>query len=1136
MDSANLLALINELSAQGASLSLKEGKLKLQAPPGYLDPELLGRIKANRDRIIDFLAKPTSSEALPKADRSGSLPMSFAQERVWFLSQLEPESSTAYHVVAAMEIEGDADVSALQSALNAVIQRHESLRTHFASKDGAGIQVIRPEVSIELNEFTCDDDDDYTSILNKQIDTPFALERDALVRASLVHREDGNAIFLLVLHHAVTDDWSSGVLIQDFVSAYRIGRDSQLPELSWQYADFACWQRTWTESEDFQRSMEYWKERLSGTPVLTMPNDYPRPSQQDFSGATVKRVLEESTAERLDTLARETGNTLFSVLLAAFNAILFRMTGQGDFAVGCPVANRPLKEIEELVGFFTNTVVYSAQPHARMRFNDLLNATGAEVRASQDHQSVPFEKLVEVLAPERDMGINPLFQVCFSLLTSYRDQIDLGDIQMRRVDTPTHTARFDFTLMAERLDSGLRLEVEFATALFNPSTVDRFLKGFCLLLDAISSNPETEEGELPFATGTDLDLVVRERNRTNTSYPSSSSLADLFGEMAMAYPDAIALKTETEQMSYRELDVISNEWAAYFQSIGITPDMGVAVCARRSIPMIVGLLGVIKAGGYYLPFDEADPTQRLHGLFADAKVKVVYAPLEILGQHRGHGLTELDWSKDLKVSSDFKPQAIDPDRLAYVTFTSGSTGKPKGIMIPHRGVVRLVRDTNYLKYGPHQTILEVAPVSFDASTFEIWGAVCNGAQLVIMPPEKPSIQKLSEMIEMQGITTMYLTSAMFNLMVDERLEVLRGLKELLVGGDIISAPHARRLLEGEPGVALINGYGPTETTTFAACHTMRGAEDVGHSVSIGIPISNTTTYILDASMNPLPVGVFGQLYIGGDGGARGYLNLPELTAESFVPDPFSSNPGARMYDSGDVARWCEDGTLEFLGRKDNQVKVRGFRIELGEIDNTLRADNSVREAVTLAIDEGNGSKRLVVFVQTEPDTNLDKEALVQALAQSLPDYMIPSAWVEVKEFKLNRHNKIDRGGLIALWNERSVSNESVLVPPTNDLERVIESIWSDVLSCEQTSVEANFFEIGGHSLMATRILWKVQEIFMREVPLKTLFLQPTIRRFATTLEALESTPGKTMATARIYLKLHAMESGDVDALLASRSS
>lgn len=1156
---SELIALLDACAARGIALEAGvDGALKLRAPAGALTPDLQAQLKTHKPALVTLLAARHDGAAatapIPRRARPATAsPLSSAQARLWFLTQLDPASNAAYNIVAAVRIRGPLDAAALGRAVDALAARHDTLRTRFVAVAGQPQQQVVDSVAVPMARF------DLTSLasgeardtavaerLRAEAAQAFDLTRAPLLRTTLLTLAADEAVFIFTIHHLVSDGWSSGVIVRDLAALYAAettGQPANLPALPVPFADYVAWQAERLAAPAAARSLEFWKTALAGTPVLNLATDHPRPPAMSYAGATEFFTFPPELARTLGELARREGATLFQVLLAGWNALLVRYTGQTDFAVGTSIANRGHPSLEPLIGFLTNTLALRTPLAGNPAFAELVGRVRTVANAAYEHAETPLERIIEAVQPDRTMSQNPLFQVCFSLLQAHRDALRLGErLTLEQLNVASATARFDLTVTVEDTRAGLLVAVEYSRDLFEPATIARMMRHYQTLLTGAAAAPETRIAALPLLAADERRTLLADWNATTTAYPRDRCVHELFEACAAATPDAPAVTAGERTLTYAQLNAAANRLARRLRAQGVGADVGVAVCAERTLEMVVTLVAVLKAGGYYLPFDPADPAERLNFLFEQAGVRVVAAPVEARPRLPATRVpffpVQLDAPEFLAESADNLPNITDPANLAYTTFTSGSTGRPKGICIPHRGVVRLVRDTNYLRYGPELRILELAPVSFDASTFELWGALCNGALLVVLRPGAPSIRELGEEIQRHRITSLYLTSALFNLLVDERVEAFRGVQHLLVGGDIISVPHAKKVLGAHPGLTLINGYGPTETTTFASCGIVRAPAEVGYTVTIGPPISNTTFYILDREMQPVPVGVPGDLYLGGDGNARGYLQLPALTAEAFIPNPHAATPGDRIYKTGDLARWMPDGTVEFLGRRDFQVKVRGFRIELGEIESCLASHPAVKETLILVHETRPGDKRLIAYVQPRAEHALaDDETLRAHVRAHLPDFMVPAVFVIVPEFPLTPHNKIDRAALRTLGAGETTA-KAAHVPPRTPVEETVADFWRDVLKAERVGAQDNFFDLGGHSLLATQVMWRVFEVFRIELPLRTLFEASSVAAFAAALSAAvdgaTAQPGRAEKIARMHLRVSRMSPEEVQRTLAAK--
>ncbi|MBW4680494.1 MAG: amino acid adenylation domain-containing protein [Microcoleus vaginatus WJT46-NPBG5] len=1084
---------------------------------------------------------------LQKATRSAAefLPLSFAQERLWFLEKLRP-ATAFYNIATAIKMTGRLNPSVLEQSLNEILRRHEALRSSFTTVDGQPVQVIASNVNltlplIELQSLSENERETETERLTaEEAQRPFELAQAPLVRATLLQLAETEHILLLTVHHIVSDGWSMGLLHREMLTIYQslmAGEPSSLAEVPVQYPDFAVWHRQWLQTQEagkaspLETQLSYWKQQLQGAPTaLEMPTDRPRPPVQTFRGATHPVALPKPLIEALNRLSRQTGTSLYMTLLAAFNTLLHRYTAQEDIVLGTVTANRNWSEIESLIGFFVNTLLIRTNLSGNVSFRELLNRVREVALGAYAHQDLPFEKLVNELHPNRDLSQNPLFQVMFVFQKDGLETLEIPDLNLNFSNIHCGTAKFDLTLQLQETPSGVNGWFEYSTDLFDTGTIERMAGHFQTLLEGIVANPEQRLSELPILTPAERHQIVFEWNDVYTDYPHDASIQALFEAQVEQAPDAVALIFDKEQLTYRQLNAKANQVAHYLRSLGVGPDVLVSFCMERSLEMIIGILGILKAGGVYVPLDPAYPQERLGYMLEDTQAPVLLAQerlLNVLPAHKAHTVCiDTDWEAIARESEENPVVEMSSLGLAYVMYTSGSTGKPKGVCIPHQGVVRLVINTDYASFTSEEVFLHQSSSAFDPSTLEIWGSLLNGGRLVIGPPHTPSLEELGQVIKQHQVSTLFLTTGLLHVMIDERLEDLQGVRQLLTGGDVFSVAHAQKVVRTLKGCRMVNGYGPTENSTYSSCYTVPDVDQIGNSVSIGRPIANSPTYILDRHLNPVPIGVWGELYVGGPGLARGYWNRPELTAEKFIPNPFFKREGDyvdRLYKTGDLVRYLPDGNIEFLGRIDNQVKIRGFRIELGEIETALNQHPAVRETIVLAHKDAAGDKRLVAyFVLEEGDEQLlnlgSDSKLIQELRgflkEQLPAYMMPSAFVLLDAFPLTPNGKIDRKALPAP--EFSSQEQEVFAAPRDTLELQLAQIWEAVLGVQSISIKDNFFDLGGHSLLAVRLLDRVEKVFGKTFPLPTLFNAPTIEQLANTIRAAGiDTSSETLVPLRL---------------------
>ena len=1060
---------------------------------------------------------------LVRAERQGDLPLSFAQQRMWLLYQLESDQSL-YNIPIAIRLTGLLQVAVLTKAVNEILRRHESLRTSFSAHRGTPFQVVHPHQDIELQfvDLSGHDPDrreaEVALRIKKQVRTPFELSCAPLLRGELIRLGPRENVLLLLLHHVTVDGWSVGVLAKELAALYEAFAASQkspLPELPIQYADYTIWQRQWLQSGVEERQFEYWKEQLSQMPEpLELPMARPRPETQSHSGAEYDAEFSLELLHSLHELGRKEGVTLFMTLVAAFQVLLYRYTRQSDIVVGTPIAGRTMRETEDLIGFFVNTLVLRVDLSGDPTFAVLLKRVREVTLAAYANQDIPFERLVEKLLPDRDLSRSPLFQIMFALQNAPAAEWQLTGLTLKQQRVELGVEKFDLTIFLTEHDEGLRVTFDYNTALFDERAIREMAEHYKALLTQCVSSPRQRLSEMSLLDPLDRQEIFLEQDQTIAPYEREQCVQQIFEAQVQRTPAAVALSFAGEQLSYEQLNQRSNQVAHHLKRFGVRPEAPVGLLMERSIEMIIGLLGIVKAGGVYVPLDPDYPVERLKDMLQDSGVNVLLTQSKLrnlLAEFVGPVIClDKDWPA-ISAESYANPESLTtPDNLIYIMYTSGSTGRPKGTTIPHRGVVRLVRNTNYAEFGSDQIFLQLAPISFDASTLEIWGSLLNGARLEIMPPEALSFETLGETIVQRGITVLWLTAGLFHQMVDHQLDALQSVRQLLAGGDVLSPPHVKRLLERNTGTRLINGYGPTENTTFTCCYSIPPSFALD-TVPIGAAIANTQVYILDGDMQLVPAGLSGELYTGGDGLSRGYLNLPELTAEKFVPNPFSSAPGERLYRTGDLVRRNRDGMLEFLGRIDDQVKIRGFRIEPQEIETVLSEQEGVEAAVVVVQSDALGMKRLAAYVVPRQGHTLERSGLRSALQQRLPEYMVPGQFFVLNSLPLTLNGKVDRNLLSKSVEEQPRAEKCTA--PRNPVEELLAAIWSEILQREQIGVQDNFFELGGHSLLAMQIVSRMREIFPVNLPLRVLFECPTVAALAGHLQSHELKPGLMLKIA-----------------------
>lgn len=1073
-------------------------------------------------------------------------PLSYAQERLWFLDQMAP-GNPYYNLQLEIPLPFPVDESIWARVLAELLSRHEALRTTFTSVEGRPLQVVAKEAapSFRVVDLTRHPPEEQPGLVEaialEDGRHPFDLAHGPLLRGSLIRVTPDASLYLVTMHHIVTDGWSMDLLVFELSTLYEAfaaERPSPLPPLRIQYADFAVWQREWLASSELERQLSYWRKQLENLSQLELPEDLPRPPIPTFRGSFQAAQLPRPLVDQLRQLGQAEGATLFMTLLAAFKVLMFRYSGQTDIAVGSPIANRNHPDVEQLIGFFVNTLVMRTSLAGRPTFRELLARVRETTLSAYGHQDLPFEKLVEELRPERDPSRNPLFQVMFVLQTGTARSPEASGSMSPGADpeldgSVTHgSSKFDLTLYATEAADGLGLVFEYSSDLFTDTTISRMVSHWQTLLRSIVTEPDQPISRLSLLTPNErYDLLIN-FNSTHSAYPQDRSIGELFEERARAAPDAIALTSETESISYAELNRRGNQMARLLRARGVGANALVGVSLPRSCQLVTAVLAIVKAGGAYVPFDPEYPAARLRTLAGSIDVKLIIGTAETKSadwhtpEQQLIVLDELWELLKTQADSDLEPLA-SPTSIAYVPFTSGSTGVPKAVAVTHRNVVRLVRDTNYVSITERDSLLLLAPLQFDASTFEIWGALLNGARLHIFPARVPAIEELAAFIEQNRITTVWLTAALFHRVVEAHLPQLWGVRQLLAGGDVLSPSHCQRLLDALPDCALINGYGPTETATFASFHRMNQGDRLLMRVPIGVPLANGELYVLDSEGQLAPIGVPGELVVGGAGVSAGYLNDPKLTAERFIAHPFAPPAsGARVYRTGDRVRFNHDGVLEFLGRSDQQVKIRGFRVELGEVEAALRGHPCVRDACVV-VQQDAAEKRLVGYVvATQPGVvGTEVRRFVQ---QQLPDYATPAAVVVIDALPMTTNGKVDRAQLQAARPANHDPSRS-LAAPVGELEQLLAAVWTDVLDVASVGRNDNFFDLGGHSLLVARVYTRLRESLGYPIAMVDLFRFPTIQALAAHIASTASdTPSaspelRKEAAARAELRRRAQE-------------
>lgn len=1057
-----------------------------------------------------------------KASQSRLFPLSFAQQRLWFLDQLEPNTSS-YNIPTAVSLAGTLNIAALQQTLNEIVRRHEALRTSFEVVEGQPVQVIAPTLTlalplVNLQEFSeFERDEEVLRLAKQEAQQPFDLTQCPLLRATLLQLSDTEYVLLFTMHHIISDGWSITLLIQEVATlytAFSTGKPSPLAELPIHYADFAVWQRQWLQGERLDAQLAYWQQQIgSNPPVLQLPTDRPRPVIQTCQGATQSFSLPTDLTTALKALSKKAGVTLFMTLLAAFKILLHRYTSQDDILVGSPIANRNRTETERLIGYFVNTLVLRTSLEGNPSFWDLLERVRECTLSAYAHQDLPFEYLVEKLQPERDLSHNPLFQVSFVFQNTQMDELQLPGLAISFLKSENQTAKFDLSLDIYENQLGLAGLFEYNTDLFDATTVSRMVEHFCNLLSGIVANPQQSISDLPLLSKLEqrqlLGVWSEEGRRQEAEGSGAGDLCihQLFEAQVARTPDAVAVVFGDQMLTYRELNQRANQLALHLQTLGVAPEVLVGICVERSLDMVVGILGILKAGGAYVPLDPAYPQERLAFMLLDSQVSVLLTQSKLLTSLPEHQalVVCLDGDWEDKKASPPAPK-VSPANLAYVIYTSGSTGKPKGVLITHANVVRLLAATQSWFHFREQDVWTLFhSYAFDFSVWELWGALLYGGRLVVVPYWiSRSPEAFYNLLCQERVTVLNQTPSAFRQLIqtEESLgsEQNLSLRLVIFGGEAVELQSLRPWFErhGDQVPQLVNMYGITETTVHVTYRPLAIADLSSTGSAIGRPIPDLQVYVLDRYLQPVPIGVPGEMYVGGAGLARGYLNRPDLTPERFIPNPYSNKPGARLYKSGDLVRYLLNGDIEYLGRIDQQVKIRGFRIELAEIEAILSQYPAVQASVVVLREDEPENKRLVAYTVPQPEQLLTINELRHFLKEKLPNYMMPSAFVILEALPLTPNGKIDRRALPAP--ETARADLASFVAPRTPVEEIMTRLWEQVLSLQQVGIHDNFFELGGHSLLGTQMISRLREAFQVELPLHCLFESPTVAGLAERIE------------------------------------
>ncbi|MCP4661120.1 MAG: amino acid adenylation domain-containing protein, partial [bacterium] len=1117
MTTTELLARLDRL---GVRLRVEGDRLRFSAPAGALDEDLRAELSRRKEELLTVLrVAQASHEAaarpivpVPRGAGGACFPLSFAQQRLWLLEQLEP-GTAAYHLAAARRLRGAVKVAAMHRSLDEIVRRHEILCTTFAEVDGLPVQRIapRPPPALPLVDLgglvPAEGESEARRLAAAEARRPFDLAAGPLFRMSLLRLREEDHVALVTMHHIVSDGWSVGVFLRELAALYEAlsqGRPSPLAPLGVQYADFAHWQRRDLSGAESEAGAGYWRAQLGGSPrSLELPPDRPRPARETFRGSSHSVALSAALQRALAELSRRQEVTPFMILLAAFKVVLSRYSGQEDVVVGSPIAGRKASEIEELIGLFVNNLVLRTDLSGNPSFRRLLSRIRRVALDAYAHQDVPFELLVEELQPQRDLSRNPIFQVMFALDQEVIEKLRLPGLELGPFPCATAAARLDLTVFLWEGAAGITGEVEYNTDLFDASTIARLAGSYLTLLAGVVADPERRLGDLPLLSPAQRHQLHREWNDTGTEPGEGLSLIQLVTAQVERAPAAVAVGCGNRRLSYRELNRRSNQLAHHLIGLGVGPEVLVGVCAERSPEMMVGLLAVLKAGGAYVPLDPSFPRERLAWVLEatgspDGRAPVVLCHRHLdaaLGSYAGRAVF-LDADGELlgRQSDDDPGPRGGPENLAYVLFTSGSTGRPKGVPIGRRALVNFLRAMRHRPgLGADDVLVAVTTLSFDIAALELFLPLVAGARVEIASRETAADgMRLSRLLEAVGATAMQATPVTWRLLLEAGWQGGESFA-VLCGGEALPGELAPRLAgRGR----LWNLYGPTETTIWSTISPVTGR---AAPITIGRPIANTWIHLLDRRLGPVPQGASGQLHIGGAGLARGYQGRPALTAERFIPDPFCAESGGRLYRTGDLARTLADGCVQFQGRLDSQVKLRGFRIEPGEIEAILGEHPEVIQGVVIAREDVPGNRYLAAYVVSGGDPTTTASELRHFLKQKLPDYMVPAVFVHLDELPLNNNNKVDRRRLPAPSRTR-LEPEGELRPPETPIEEDLADIFAELVGVDEVGRDHDFFDLGGHSLLASQAISRIRETFALELPLRSFFEAPTVAELALVIE------------------------------------
>jgi amino acid adenylation domain-containing protein len=1059
--------------------------------------------------------KKQSSRAptIPRRKRENHCVLSFDQERLWIIDQMEP-GNPAYNIYSASRLIGPLNPAVMERAVNELIKRHEILRTTFSLVEGEPVMVIHPACELKLafldiSSAPCEGRlQEAIARVNRETNLPFDLERGPLVRAGLIKLDEGDHVIYFTLHHAITDRWSGALIEQEMVAhclAIIEVRPAPLPAVEIQFADFAEWQRNWLQGEVLEAEMSYWRMQLEGAPlVLDLPTDRPRPPFQTFRGSRELISIPLEILQPLKAMTQREGATMFMCLLAAYNSLLSRYTGQEDILIGLALANRHRPETENMLGYLLSMVAIRSRFSAAFGFRQLLGIVRAASVGAFAHVDFPLGALIQELKASPDPSRNPLFQVAYIYLDfPLETGIEFLNIKAEPLDIDNGAARFDVTLALTELPDRLEALFEYNTDLFDAETIRRMLDHLNRMLEGIVADPDIPLRDIPILSARERRQLLHDWNDTTAPYPKDRCVHELFQEQVERGPDAIAVVFGQSQLSYRKLNEGANALANNLRTRGVGTEVTVGIFLDRSPDTVIAFLATLKAGGAYVPLDPSYPLDRLAFMLDDASISILIVHERLLDElpaNFAHIIYMDDHRGAAKHSGgENLSHGAPAGSTAYIIYTSGSTGNPKGVCIPHDAITRLVINTDFVALNCTDRVAQCSNSSFDAITFEMWGALLNGAALVIVDKEKTlSHAELSQVIRQQGITAMFLTTALFKEIAFGLPSAFVPLKHLLFGGEQVDSNRVRDAARQGKPERLLHVYGPTENTTFSSWFIVQAPDDES-AVPIGLPISNTVIHLLDRELNLSPVGLAAELFIGGAGLASRYLNRRRITAERFVPNPFALAPGERLYRSGDIVRRRPDGQIVFLGRNDDQIKVRGFRVELREVESAIKRHPDLLDATVAALPDSSNDRHLVAYVVAKTGARITVDDLRHFVGHSLPDYMVPSMMVVIDGMPLTPNGKIDRARL-PKPDQLRPDLRAEYSPPTTQTEQALSEIWASLLGLDRVGTQDDFFDLGGNSLVATQVVSRIRHAFKIELSVRALFENPTVNELAATVE------------------------------------